>query len=218
MPKGGEFFKKFIDIDFSGGSYVSNTEGGGVVVDSRFGEFHCVMNDQAEIIANFVDKGVVCTYTDEGNLSIVMLEVSALLKNVDERDIGGMVNGGRDIFGLIDYLDSNGEELFLMFSPKYKKFKVQQTSDGEVFFEQNFDVDDFGKGINGEVAIASMVLAYRVIKSGDEFTISVGECIGKKRSLMPVYLSNKIDIESSVLLSSDPKRYYNLADMIFLNR
>ena len=168
-------------------------------------------------MATFPDVGITCGYNDDKKLIFVCADVACFLGNVEKGKLVEMANGGDNIVSISRNLEAKGQVLFLTVFPTIARLAVETRDEVDLVSEDVIVNTDLTKGFDGLIRYMGSEIAYHTRKLGDEMFVSIGEQDGIRRTLVPVSVSNEVDYMTGIE-SENPKRYWNLADKIILNR
>ncbi len=202
--------------NFSGGTSSAESSRGGSVVISRFGEFSCDIGSRDELMATFPEEGLICSYTEDCKLAFVLIDLAIYFENFSEKDFDFMAKNGAELAGVVQRVRDLNQNLYMTVFPALQIVRTELWQKKKIIKYTEFTDDAF----NGRLRLLKLdefELAFRVIKSGDEMTIGLGEIEGKNATLIPISVSNKVDYVSEIT-SGDTHRFSNLADKIILNR
>ena len=127
-----------------------------------------------------------------------------------------MPNEGKNVYGLVRYLNDNDLSMVVYMTLKTKNFEVMLIDEnGDTHSVQEVEGADFRKGLTGIMGIGNYELAFEFTEYGDDVLMSVGEKEGTWTKLAGVECSNYVDFEDD-LFGDDPKRFHRLASKIVL--
>lgn len=205
---------------YNGGSlYGISNEGEGVIAYTKFGEFSCELTEQADLIATFPEHGLIYIYSQEGDLEVASVEVSAFLSSMDYQEVISMSNQGADILSLVQHMRENKLAMFVNVDLVESNFWVVVLGpDGEQQIVKDLKNVNLTKSIGGDIGIKENSVAFQVtVNNGEDLVVAFGERRGKKYSLRAIESSLFVDFEDD-LFGDDARRLNRLANKIIMNR
>jgi len=212
-----EFQKRFRKIsDASGGSTRGEVATGGLVVDSKYGEFLVSPQKGGELMTFFPEKGLMCGYSASGELEFCVFDLYTVFADLDEESLARMIHNGQDILGVMDCLMESGGRLSLSVFPKLGAVQMKLDVEGFKTVEKGYRYDDFCVERTDTITLDDTVVAFSISREADEFAVGFGEIDGDLVTLCSYYLSHRISIPQDLKKTSS-RGLQTLATKILLN-
>lgn len=218
MPKEVRFGRFVPNLDkYSGGALFGTAfDGEGVLSLNKYGEFLHELTPDGDLIAGFLDNGIICSYDDKGRLDIVSLDFEKSIHGLTDEELEMMPNKGQDLMRIEQLLSETKMKVLLSIDVKGKKLEVLVYGDNGYFARDKMKPVDLEAGDDGFVRIQGINIPYRVERSGDEISIGIGEASADDSVLDMVVVSDNVDFIDDVLAGT-PKDIQRLAEKIILN-
>jgi hypothetical protein len=205
--------------NFSGGTVSGVTlDGEGWVFATKHGEFICHRCEDG-IVASFPEGGLVCSYGEDGDVTMVTIILEPYLSNlIDVGMLDRMPNKGADIELLLEELGKRRTIATLTANMEDCKVEMMTSSEtGEVLShsEQNFNLDSGSEG-SFSLETLDVVLPFKVVVDDNQVMIGMGESLGDQSMFGMLKVRNKIDFQDS-FVSGNSLDVRSLADKIILN-
>ncbi len=217
-----EEFDPFVPLpqidEYSGGAVCGEThDGGGMVFFTRLGEFACNRLENGEYLAGFPGCGLICLYGKDGELKAVTLTLSDYLANLIRTGVAGeLPNQGIDIDQVVKRLF--GARTLANVTVKVQERVVEVTmvdGMGELIWQnsQNFNLES---GLDANLAVDEIILPMKVLVSGDEFMIGLGESKGGQNGFAMLAIGKQVDFAGN-FDTGNSLDIQKLADKVALN-
>lgn len=177
MPNNIEFSQRFLNINekWGGSVFGESFDGDSRVALTKYGLTVVELFD-GDLVADFADNGLICSYDKEGRLEDVSIDLEDYFYSLSTSETAKMPHKGSDLRYVAKLLHDTDTTVVLTADVKTGKIEVETVNEeGDIFKRDVSPSFDLTAGMQGELQVGNAHLAFSVEIRPDEFVLGIGE-------------------------------------------